>query len=561
MIKGIWDKVKVIYRNKQGTLFSSTLAVALTLLLARILGVIKLSVLTSYYTKEQLDLFLAAFRLPDFIFEILVAGSIASCFIPIISDLARQDKSKIKIVSFSASVSIWFLFFWGIVFIITLPFFSEIIQVLVPGYTGKEVLLISEMSKSILFFQVPFLLLGNILSALLQNEKSFFIPGLAPVVYNAGIILGVLWWADNFGLQAALYGVILGAVMYFLILLPALLALEYPFFIHISLFSGQIKKFFKLFFPRMLSSVIAQIDASVDLALSTLRGLGSYTSFYLARNLQILPVSFLGIAISQTALPFFSDLYNQGKKKDLLEVFLKLVMQIFFIVLPIVVFFTILRVPIVRLLFGREKFDWIATVQTANILSWFAISLPFHTAYYLITRAFFAIQDTRTPLIVSIIFTIFNTVLSFIFIKYLNLPVWFLALSFSISMILNSSVLFYILIKKLNHLRLGFLVVKFGSIFFVTGITAAWVFLLKRFLDGLIFDTARTIQLFFLTATCVSSGLFLYLYLAWIFLPQELGDLVKLFKRLNVFKKVVPKDKKIFYPAHESTEDTGPRVY
>ncbi len=561
MIERIWNKVKIIYRNKQGTLFSSTLVVALTLLLARILGVVKLSVFTSYYTKEQLDLFLAAFRLPDFVFEVLVAGSIASCFIPIISDLVRQDKNKGKVMTFSVAISVWFLLFWGIIFVVSLPFFSKIVRILVPGYTEKEVMLIAAMSKNILFFQVPFLLLGNILAAILQNEKSFFIPGLAPVVYNMGIILGVLLWADGLGLQAALYGVVLGAVMYLFVLLPALFALDYPLSMRLSLFSKEVKKFFKLFVPRLVSSIIAQIDASVDLALSTLRGLGSYTSFYLARNLQILPVSFLGIAISQTALPFFSDLYNQGKKEDLLEVFLKLVLQIFFIVLPIVIFFIILRVPTVRLLFGREKFDWIATVQTANVLSWFAVSLPFHTAYYLITRGFFATQDTKTPLVVGAIFTIFNTLLSFVFIKYLNLPVWFLAASFSISMILNSSLLFYLLIKKLNHLRLDFLLVKLGSIFFIAGITAVWVFLSKRFLDGLVFDTTRTIQLFFLTATCVISGLFLYLYLAWIFLPQELADLFRLFKRLNIFKRVIPKNKKIFYPAHEPTEDTGPRIY
>ncbi len=554
MLKAMWQQIKRIYQTKQGTLYSSTVVVALTLLLARLLGLIKLRILTGYYDKEQLDLFFAAFRLPDFIFEIFVAGSIASCFIPIISGMVDEDKEKdnrAEVLAFSQSLSIIFLVLWGLIFLVMNFTAGRMIEFLVPGYTPDQVAIVTHMSLLILFYQVPFLLLGNIISSMLQAEKQFFIPGLAPAFYNIGIIAGVILWARPYGLYGALYGVVVGSVLFFLSLLLGVVILGYPIRIKINFYDNKIREFFHLFWPRFFNSLTAQVDATVDLALSTLRGVGSYSSFYLARNLQILPVSFFGIAISQTALPFFSRMYAQGKKEDMLNLFTKLILQITFIMMPFVIFFTALRIPIVRLFFGGDKFGWEATVRTANVLSIFAISLPFHTVYYVITRAFFAIQDTRTPFITGVIFTMFNTLLSVLFIRYLNLPVWFLALSFTISITLNSLILFYILIRRLDSIRLLFMASRVAVIGMITVITTLGVWLLKRLLDGLVFDTTRTINLLSLTAVCVLFGSSLYVYLAWVLIPEQLKQVLGLFTRLSFLKKTISKYRKTppFAPA------------
>ncbi len=508
---------------------------------------VKLRVFTSYYNKEQLDLFFAAFRLPDFVFEVLIVGSISSCFIPIISDILRTDKQKSNASAFSQSVSVFFLIMWVLVLIVIIPFYDRINALLLPGFSSSQVSQVSRMSLTILFFQVPFLLLGNIASAMLQNEKQFFIPGLAPVFYNLGIIGGVMLFGRQFGLQAAVYGVILGALLYFLIVFPGLFLLGYRFVAIISLRDAKIKQFLKLFVPRLFSSLVAQIDVTVDLALATLKGIGNYSPFYLAKNVQILPVSLFGIAIAQTALPFFADLYNEDKREELVDMFIKLSQQILFVMMPFVIFLTVLRIPVVRLLLGGDKFDWDATVLTANVLSLFALSLPFHTLYYVITRVFFAIHDTKTPLVTTIIFTVLNTVLSVVFIQVLNLSVAYLALSFSISITLNALVLFYILIKRFNHVRLFPFISTSISIFIIGFASALFVLITKNFLDGLIFDTTRTINLLFLTVTCSTIGVATYLYLAWIFVPVQLNSLISLFTRISFFKHVFYRYKKIVY--------------
>jgi len=540
--------IKRIYTQKQHTLFNSTVIVAMTLIIARILGLIKLRVLTGFYSQQELDLFLAAFRIPDFIFEVFVAGSIASCFIPIVNDILDDNTdNKEQAMLFAQSLSFIFLCFW-LVFIVIMSFYAKSITGwLVPGFNSAQINKIASMSNTILFFQVPFLLMGNVIAALLQSSRQFLVPGLAPIFYNLGIILGVVLWAKSFGLNGAILGIIFGSAFYFLILFIGLFYLKFPLQRKICLFSPRLKRFFRLFWPRFFTSATVQIDATVDLALSTLRGLGSYTSFYLARNLQILPVSLLGIAISQSALPFFSTLYHQGKQKELMNLFIKLVLQIVFVMLPFVIFFISLRILLVRLFFGGQMFDWEATVNTAKVLSVFALSLPFHTVYYLITRVYYAIEDTRTPFITSLIFTALNTVLSIIFIKVYQLPIWFLALSFTISIAINSTVLLLILLKRLDHYHLTSLIYQFAMMFFISLTTFSIVWTSKRLLDELVFDTTRTLNLFLLTLTLVVIGLAVYLYLAWVFLPKILFEALNLFTRVSFIQKSLNRYRKFLY--------------
>jgi len=540
--------LKRVYSFKQTTLYSSTIVVAITMIVARLLGLLKLRFLTSYYPQEQLDLFFAAFRIPDFIFEIFVAGSIASCFIPIINDILEDnEKNRREAMVFSQSLSLIFLACWLLFLGLMLFFAQDITRLLVPGFSPSQVEKVTAMSTTILFFQVPFLLLGNIMGALLQASHQFLVPGLAPILYNLGIILGILFWHNSNGIYGAVFGVILGAILYFLLLFLGIVILGFPLKVSYQLNSPRILTFFRLFWPKFFSSITTQIDATVDLALSTLRGAGSYTSFFLARNLQILPVSFFGIAIAQSALPFFSRLHNQGKKKELTDLFIKLTLQILFIMMPFVVFFTALRIPIVRLFFGGQKFAWEATVTTANVLSVFALSMPLHTLYYVITRVYFAIQDTRTPFIVGLVFVLVNTILSLLFINVYQLPIWYLALSFTISITLNSTILLYLLIKRLDEFRLSELVLKLLLLFFITITTLAIVATSKRLLDGLIFDTTRTLNLFILTLSCVFIGSVSYLYLSWVFIPQQLRETFGLLTRFSIIKKTFMKYRKLWH--------------
>ena len=187
--------------------------------------------------------------------------------------------------------------------------------------------------------------------------------------------------------------------------------------------------------------------------------------------------------------------------------------------------------------------------------------MPFHTLYYVITRVYFAIHDTRTPFIVGLIFVIINTILSIVFINFYHLPIWYLALSFTISITLNSVILMVILIRKLDSVRLPQLIFKLTLLCFITLTTLAIVWTTKRLFDGLVFDTTRTINLIFLTTVCILVGGVSYLYLAWVFLPQQLRDTLSLLTRLSIIKKTLSKYRqwlfvdKIIVAASDQSDD------
>jgi len=202
-------------------------------------------------------------------------------------------------------------------------------------------------------------------------------------------------------------------------------------------------------------------------------------------------------------------------------------------------FFIFARTPLVRLFFGGDKFDWDATVQTALTLSYFAFSIPLHSVYYFITRCFYAFLDTKTPFIISVICVVLNTVLSLIFIFILHLPVWSLGISFSISISVNVILLLIVLYKKIRGLNRRLLVVETSKILTSTFIASFFVYFEMKLFDGLIFDTTRTINVFFLLVTGALTFLIGYFFLSWFFKVEEMKTIINFLKKARFYKKRV----------------------
>lgn len=537
--------LRKIYGLSQKTLYSSTIVIIITLVAARVLGLVKLRILTTYYPKVQLDLYLAAFRVPDFVFDVLVAGSISACFIPIIMEMEEGKRQK-KIFPFTITIILIFLLIWLAILLLIIPFRYDLFSFLLRGYSSAQIRTVADISLVLLIGQVPFMLLGNIFGALMQSRKQFVIPGLAPIFYNIGIVVCILLFTPQFGLWAAVYGVILGAILYMLVVVPSLFFSNISFPIRIS-FDGYIHSFFRSFLPRVFSVLATQIDATVDLTLASLGAPGSYSAFFLAQTLQIIPVSFMGTAMAQTILPFFTDMHVKKNNAQIMEQLTRITLLVFLVLMPVVVFFTVLRIPIVRLVYGSHRFDWDATVTTATVLSIFALSIPFHTMYYIITRVYFALQDTKTPFIIGVITTTLNTILSVVFIAVLHYPVWYLALSFSVSIVINTVVMFYFLVRRLDHVKLKPIAIRLLVIIVLGIIMGVVTLALRKLLDGLVFDTTRTLHVFWLTVICASFGTMVYGYLSWLIIPKEFADLFGLIERFAFLKKAVSAYKQLFF--------------
>lgn len=531
----IFDKTKSLIFLQQKSIFSSALIISLMIVLSSFIGFLRYRVLSNYYPKEELDLFFAAFRIPDLIFEILITGAFSSAFIPIF--IKYKNSFEQLSINISSIFNLIILILFLIIGIILL-FLKPLITAITPGYNLTQIETVSYFSKILLIGQLPFLILGNFLTSLSQSQKKFLLPALAPIIYNLTIILSTIIFYPTFKLSAPFIGVCFGAFLFLLTQLPIVSSSLFDYRFIIKKTSGLIE-FIRMIIPRTLTVVVAQIEATVGLSLTTLLGAGAYTAFYLAQRLQLLPVSIFGIAIGQASLPYLSELVNENKIDDLKKVITSTILNLFFILFPIASFLIFARTPLIRLFFGGQRFDWQATVTTAYTLSYFAFSIPLHSLYYFLTRCFYALIDSRTPFFISLFSIIFNLVLSLIMIIFFKLPVWSLAIAFSISISINVFILYFFLSKKINGFSPKELVTEVFKITVVTVISSIISYFASKLLDGLIFDTSRTINLFFLIFITAAIHFMLYLFLSWWFNIKEMFLITKLILKAKEYRKKI----------------------
>ncbi len=539
----IFSRTKRILFAKQSSIVSSAMLLGLMIVISSLFSFFRYRILAGYFSKEDLDIFFASFRIPDLVFSILITGALISSFIPI---YVRYQKNKEELdINISSIINIINILM--VVFVIFLYIIMDwLMRMITPGFPEKKIELTITFSRYLLLGQLPFMIVGNFLTGIAQSEKTFLLPALAPVIYNLAIIVTTVIFAGSLGLAAPLWGVVVGAVLFFLIQLPVLMQSSYRFRFVIKKTAG-VKEFFKVIVPRTVTVIVAQIDATIDLTLTSLLGAGSYTVFYLAQHLQLLPVSVVGISFGQASLPYLSELYENGKKEELKRIIVTSLLNLLFLTIPFASFFIFARTPLIRLFFGGQKFDWDATVATALTLSLFSVALPFHSVYYFLTRCFYALLDSRTPFFISVVSIIINTSLSLLFIIVYKMPVWSLAISFSVAMIVNVLILIIFLYYKIGNLDLYFLSIESAKIVLATLISSVPAYYLMRFLDRLILDTSRTINIFFLLVIGGSVYVLLYLFLGWLFNIQEMFLLTKLLLRAREYRKRIVE----FYAGYE----------
>ncbi len=500
---------------------------------SRFFGFFRYRILVGYFTKEELDIFFAAFRIPDLIFEVLITGALTSAFIPIFIKYQKDKKELYANISSIINVISVALFVFVIVMLLLA---NWILPIITPGFTGQKLAAVIFYSKILLVGQLPFMIFASFLTGIGQANKTFILTAFAPLIYNLAIIVMTILFAPSMHLLAPVIGVVVGAVLSFVIQLPLIKRSHFEYAPIFRITRG-LCEFFGMIVPRLVTTVVTQIDATIDLTLTTLIGSGSYTVFYLAQTLQLLPVSIIGIAFGQASLPYLSELYQDGKVEEFKKITLDSLLSILFFTIPLASFFIFARTPLVRLFFGGQKFDWDATTLTATTLSYFALSIPFHSIYYFITRCFYGMLDSRTPFYVSLFTIATNIGLSMSFVFIYHLPVWALAISFSITIVINVIILFALLIRRIGHFNLRFFVVELIKITTATFVTSFFVYYLLKLLDGLVFDTSRTINVFLLLMTGLISFFSLYLLFALLFEIRELYLVSKLILKAKQYHK------------------------
>lgn len=537
MIKKIIEISSRFLTRKEGTVLSAAAVIMATVLLSRVLGFVRLRLLATFFLPEELGIYIAAFTLPDMLFELLVMGAVSAAFIPVFTHyLVKKSKEEaFEMASYIINIAALIGLLLAILLFIFTP---QISYIIVPKFSTSERELMIAFTRIMLIGQLLPLVLGNFVTGMLQSFQRFLLPALAPVVYNLGIIVSILFLAPKLGLFGAVWGVIIGACLYLLIQIPLLLHLGYQHRLKINFKHTGVQQVGKLIVPRILGLAANPIDRLVDVSLASFLGTRFITIFSFAQNLQQFPIGLFGATFAQAALPALSVTSTEKDLTQFKKLFLASLHQILFFVLPLSTMLVVLRIPIVRLIYGAAKFDWPATVYTGQTLSIFALSIFAQALVQLLARGFYALHDTKTPVIIGVFSVLINTILSIIFIRFLYLPVWSLALSTSIASLTNWFLLLIFLYRKVAGFDLKALVLPFIKMLFSSITTGVFLYVPMKLLDRLVFDTTRVFDLILLTGVAAISGLSVYIFLAWFLDIEEVSTFFKLLQKVKRMPRV-----------------------
>ena len=538
MIKKVFANGKKILSQQQTNIFSAAFAIALAMLGSAILGILRDRLLYArfYATNPgQLDAYNAAFKLPDVLFQLLITGSLSAAFIPVLSQLLDRNPKKANQVT--STIINWliviFLLLAVIIFIFAQPFSK-----LITADIGKEqISLIASLTRLLLIAQF-FLLISNLLTGIIHAHQRFLLPALSPIFYNLGIIVGIIFLSNHFGIYGPTIGVILGSFLHFIIQVPLIYKLKFsfkPFLFNIL--DRDIKKIIRLIIPRNLSLIISELEAIIIIYWATFMGKGMLSLFYLAQHLSQLPVRLLGAAVGQVILPAFAHEQNKNGSQALKNLIVKTLLQTIYLILPICSLFLVLRIPLVRLAFGAKEFPWDATLLTGKILAILTMAIFCQTINEILRRSFYALGDTKTTLKVDSSATFFNLAFMSILVSRSNGGILVLATGISLSSLIRLLLFLLMLKKKIGPIvnkKVVLSIIKMG-IFAVVASLITWGGM--RILDKFIFDTSMVIPLIGLTTTATIVGIGTYILLSYIFKINEFFQFFNLTKR--IFSKSV----------------------
>lgn len=532
MVKLFKRTISILTRS-QNNILSAASVIMGAVALSRVLGLLRDRLLAARFTPSELGVYYAAFRLPNMIFELLVMGALATAFIPVFTTYLDTKGKKEAFLMSASIINIGILLF-GLFSLPIIFFTKEFCIMLAPGFTKDQITLMVSFTRIMILAQVFPLIIGNFITGILQSFRNFLIPSLAPVAYNVGIIIAIVLFSQTLGLYAPVMGVVLGAVLFTVIQLPSLISHGYSHSWTFSLSHPGAREVGKLMLPRTLGLAVTQIDTTIDLILSSLLGAASVTVFNFAQHLQQLPIGLFGASIAQATLPSLSSFFAQKNMTEFKKIFISSFHQILFLVVPLSAILIVLRIPMVRLVFGSSSlFDWDSTVITGKTLAYFSISLFAQSLVHLLARSFYALHDTRTPVIIGAISVALNTILSIIFIVFLHQDVWSLGLSSSIASILNMILLLIFLDRRVEHLSRYQLFLPAFKIFLAGAVSGVALYIPVKLLDQLVFDTTRTINLFMLTGVSSVMGLSVYLFLAWFMEVPQIEVITKIFSKIK----------------------------
>lgn len=463
--------LKNFFNNQSKTITAAAFILGAASLVSRSLGLVRDRILAGQFgAGDELDIYYAAFRIPDLVYSIVVLGALSAGFIPVFINYLRKDKPQ----AWALANSIFNLLAVGLVILCLLAILLTpwLVKIIAPGFSGDKLASTAELTR-IMFLSPLFLGLSTVLGGILRSFKRFLIYSLAPIMYNLGIIFGALFLVKPFGLAGLAYGVVLGALFHFLIQLPTACWCGFRWQPRILLKSPGVIRILRLMPPQILNLSLTQINLWIMTVFASFLAIGSVAIFNLSMNIWSFPLGVFGISFVLATFPQLADFAQQKNRTAFVKSFSYTLRQILFFILPTSVLFIVLREQIVKVILSTGQFDQQDVLLTFKTLAFFCISLFAEALILLCLRGFFAWEDTLTPFLIGLLATGFRLSAAWILARQFGVPG--LALGFSLGSLFYFLLLFIGLKRKVGFLdgrRLSKYSLKILSVSLISGLGA-----------------------------------------------------------------------------------------
>ncbi len=517
------------------------------------------------------DAYLQAFVIPDFIFNIVAGGALSSAFIPVFTKYMigeNDEKRAWHIASAALNLAVAVMVALALIAII---FMGQIVPLYNPkgptlsaqqlqDYNAHIALIV--LLARIMLLQAIILGGGVIVNAVLNARQNFLLPAIGTVLYNVGIIIGLLpgvymaFHGQRSSIAAvypATWGVVLGAILQVAIQIPGLIKVGMRYTPTFDWHDPGVIQIGRQMVPRIINAGMLYTSIFVDRFLISFLGAvitadvlsGLITQYYQALQLLLLPLGIFGMAVSTAAFPTLAENVAKGRLDRVRGIILETLRSILFMSIPSSVGLIVLGLPIIQVLLEHGAFSLQSAILTTYPLTGFAIGLAGLASVEILTRAFYALRDSVTPVIVSIAQFIFKIALSLLLI---NAAVWgvgwgtgALAFSTSIAGLLEAAVLIYLLHQRIGDLQLRQLGSFIGRILLASLVMGAGLFIVRFILDFILVTThdqalgiVGTIMAFIKLLIELFAGVFIYIRVARRMGIEELGPVKRVLDRLKL---------------------------
>jgi putative peptidoglycan lipid II flippase len=367
----------------------------------------------TFGTSADYDAFVAAFRLPDILFMIIAGGALGTAFIPILTERLThhppEDPEGWQLAS--AVLNTLLLVVTGISVLLAI-FALPLVQWLVaPGFSPETQILTANLMRLTLLSTVVFSG-SSLLGAILHTRQHFFLPAVAPLIYNLGIMAGALFLADTYGIYGLTVGAILGALGHLLIQVPGLLYYGMDYRPVLAWGDHDLHQILKLMGPRVLNIVVIQINFVVMFNLASFLSEGTVSALDYGWDLMQMPQTIIGSALGIVLFPTMSELAARGDIPALRHTMAQALRIILALSIPAMVGLIVLGRPIIQVMFERGEFGPDSTAAVYQALEFWAVALVAHSALEVVNRLFYAQKDTVTPLLSSLVSMVINLALA-----------------------------------------------------------------------------------------------------------------------------------------------------